>query len=507
MRTLLALPLLVLSAGTAAAHPLTDIRFDRTAAVRVSPDGVEVTYTLELSPFALHLDAARRLTPHDIAQLDRSGRDLPSTYARRVAAELAERFRLTADGTPLSPRVTHIEVTQTDHARCVFRLRAAWPPGGPQIALAVRDETFPDFPGVVNLTLDRKGGPGADVELLDLDEPPPGLRTKHSDQLTPEQLARSRSATAVVRLPVAIAPAPRESPGRRTATGVAAADSLSPAPAEPVPEPVITVDRTPAPNLLADLFARGLPALFDWNLGIGVLLLAAFLFGAAHAFTPGHGKTLVAAYLVGERGTARHAVVLALTTTLAHTGSVMAMAAILWGVYGERLPAGAHGGLQFVAGLFVIAVGAWLLLRRAAGKADHFHLFEDHHHHDHHHHHHHDHHHGRTPDTAKTTAGWVRLVLMGVGGGLVPCWDAVLLLVAASALGRLGFALPLLFAFSLGLAVVLVALGLGVVYAHRAGATRFRERRWFRLLPVISAAVLVGLGFWLCKEAVGLLSG
>ncbi len=96
---------------------------------------------------------------------------------------------------------------------------------------------------------------------------------------------------------------------------------------------------------------------------------------------------------------------------------------------------------------------------------------------------------------------------MGVGGGLVPCWDAVLLLVAASALGQLGFALPLLFAFSLGLAVVLVALGLGVVYAHRAGATRFRERRWFRLLPVVSAAVLVGLGFWLCKQAVGLLSG
>jgi cytochrome c biogenesis protein CcdA len=72
-------------------------------------------------------------------------------------------------------------------------------------------------------------------------------------------------------------------------------------------------------------------------------------------------------------------------------------------------------------------------------------------------------------------------------------------------MGRVGFALPLLFAFSLGLGVVLVALGVAVVYAHRAGETRFKDSRWFRLLPVVSAVLLVGIGVWLCRQAVGML--
>jgi ABC-type nickel/cobalt efflux system permease component RcnA len=91
---------------------------------------------------------------------------------------------------------------------------------------------------------------------------------------------------------------------------------------------------------------------------------------------------------------------------------------------------------------------------------------------------------------------------MGIGGGLVPCWDAVLLLVAAVALDRVGFAIPMLLAFSAGLGMVLVALGVGVVYAHRAGATRFKDSRIFRALPVVSALLMVCIGFWLCKEAV-----
>lgn len=93
---------------------------------------------------------------------------------------------------------------------------------------------------------------------------------------------------------------------------------------------------------------------------------------------------------------------------------------------------------------------------------------------------------------------------MGLGGGIVPCWDAVLLLVAAAALNRVGFAVPLLLAFSAGLGLVLVGLGVGVVYAYRAGSKRFREARWFQVLPMVSAAFLVGVGFWLCKQAVAM---
>ncbi len=55
-------------------------------------------------------------------------------------------------------------------------------------------------------------------------------------------------------------------------------------------------------------------------------------------------------------------------------------------------------------------------------------------------------------------------------------------------------------AFSLGLALVLVLLGVGVVYANRAGGRRFAERRWFRSLPVVSSAILIGLGVWFARD-------
>ncbi|HVL13999.1 MAG TPA: hypothetical protein VM529_15630 [Gemmata sp.] len=500
MRLFLAPTVALLVAAPAAAHPLTELRFDRTAAVRAGADGVAVRYKLEVSALALQLDSARRFGAADIAKLDKTLAGLASAYAGKVQAELAEKFRVEADGRPLAFRFEPTEVTFTDHAVCEYRMFAPWPPGGRERRLEVRDETFAGQPGVLNLTLDWRGGGGPRVELSDHEDPPARVRTQNADKLTPEEVAASRRASAMVVLPAAV-----EAPA-------------TPTPAGPAVEPVVNVTVEPAPNLFADLFRRGLPALFDSALGIGVLLLAAFLFGAAHAFTPGHGKTLVAAYLVGERGTVKHAIVLGLATTVAHTGSVIAVAAVLYGVYGNRVPAAAQGTLQFVAGLLVLAVGLWLLMRRVAGKADHFHFGGHHHHHGHDHdhahshdHHHghphahdHHHHHGPSPASAKTTAGWARLVLMGVGGGLVPCWDAVLLLVAAVALDRVGFAIPMLVAFSAGLGAVLVALGVGVVYAHRAGARRFKDSRWFRALPVVSAVLLVCIGFWLCKQAVGM---
>jgi ABC-type nickel/cobalt efflux system permease component RcnA len=508
------LGLLLLISAKASAHPLTDLRFDRTAAVRLSADGVEVTYTLEASTLALYLDAARRLTPAEIAALKRNVLEFTTTYAKKVAPELTEKFKIKADGAPVSIKVAAIDVKVSDHAVCRFTLTAAWPSGNRERTLTVVDETFPDKPGVLNLTLDAKGTAEKQVELIDLDEPPIKIRTRQSELLTPDEAAIARRASAEIRLPIAIAPNPHEfvpgSTNKDTTTEPSAVESAT--------EPVIHTEVSRAPDLFTDLTLRGLPALFDSTLGVGVLLLAAFLFGAAHAFTPGHGKTLVAAYLIGERGTVRHAILLASVTTITHTGSVIAVAAILWSVYGNDVPGRTQGGLQFIAGLLVVGVGLWLLFRRLTGQADHFHLFGGHHHHHeenktagshshgHTHSHSHDrghgHHHGPSPESAKSTTGWLRIILMGLGGGIVPCWDAVLLLVAATALNRVGFAVPLLLAFSAGLGTVLVGLGISVVYAYRMGAGRFREHRWFRVLPMVSAVFLVGVGFWLCKQAV-----
>jgi ABC-type nickel/cobalt efflux system permease component RcnA len=225
-----------------------------------------------------------------------------------------------------------------------------------------------------------------------------------------------------------------------------------------------------------------------------VMLLLAAVFGAAHALTPGHGKTMVAAYLVGERGTARHAIVLGLVTTLTHTGAVLLLAAGLYWKYRDAAPATISSVLGFVGGLLIAGLGLWLFLRRIAGQADHVHIGGAGHTHN--------------PDGTVTfhepPAGWGRLVVLGVSGGIVPCWDAVLLLMFAISAQLLWIALPLLLAFSAGLASVLIAIGLAVVYAKGAAGNRFANSRIWQALPLISAALLIVLGLMLCRQSLQL---
>jgi ABC-type nickel/cobalt efflux system permease component RcnA len=240
------------------------------------------------------------------------------------------------------------------------------------------------------------------------------------------------------------------------------------------------------------------------------LLLVAAGLGAVHALTPGHGKTLVAAYLVGERGTTLHAVVLGVVTTLTHTGVVLLIAIGLMFV-SEDVRRQVAGGLGLGMGLLVAGLGIWLLLRRLSGGADHIHIGGSGHHHHHHGHHHHHHDHGHADHDhdehgnvvpRRGPLGWWGLVVLGMSGGIVPCWDAVAMLVLAVGMGRLALALPLLLAFSAGLAGVLVLVGVLVVHARGFAQSRWGEGRLVRALPVFSALVVAALGFWLCYDSV-----
>src|SRR5262249_11403641 len=151
-----------------------------------------------------------------------------------------------------------------EHLQIRFVLRADWPPGPKRRSFAIEDETFEGKTGVMNLTIDREGGPDSGVELVEVDEPPLGLRNRPSIDLKPEEAAKLRKASAGVDLPRAIEPPPEpKNPG------------VNP-PGSPA-EPAVTVKEGERPSLVADLFRRGLPALFDSSFGIGVLLLAAFL--------------------------------------------------------------------------------------------------------------------------------------------------------------------------------------------------------------------------------------
>jgi nickel/cobalt transporter (NicO) family protein len=189
------------------------------------------------------------------------------------------------------------------------------------------------------------------------------------------------------------------------------------------------------------------------HLGAGVALLAvlvSLLLGATHAALPGHGKTVMAAYLAGKRGSVRDAVVVGATVTVTHTAGVLALGlglTLSTTLAGERVT----DDLGVVSGALVAVIGAGLLWQALRGHRGHDH---EHEHHDHEHHHH------GHPDRGPRRLG---LVGMGVAGGLVPSPSAVVVLLGAVALGRTWFGVLLVLTYGLGMAATLTAAGLVLV--------------------------------------------
>jgi nickel/cobalt transporter (NicO) family protein len=244
---------------------------------------------------------------------------------------------------------------------------------------------------------------------------------------------------------------------------------------------------------------------------VALSMLAAFFWGAAHALTPGHGKAVVAAYLIGARGTARHAGILGLTVTLTHTAGVFILGAVTLYLSRYILPEVLYPWLSVASGVLVILIGLTLLYRHLdkmscgenAGRthAEHTHSPGEHSsHHGEHSHGHHTHSHGGhththlPADDSKVT--WRGLVALGVSGGLVPCPAALVLLLGAVSLDRLGFGMVLVLAFSAGLAVVLTGIGLLMIYARKLFERFSFEAKVPRLVPVASASIitLAGIG-------------
>lgn len=243
------------------------------------------------------------------------------------------------------------------------------------------------------------------------------------------------------------------------------------------------------------------PLASPWALA--ALLGSCALLGALHALTPGHGKTMLAAYLVGERGTVRQALVLGTVVTVTHTSSVIALGvAVLvagrWVVPGVVVPA-----VEVLAGLAVLALGLRLVRARRRGRAaghDHSHEHDHPHEHDEHDHAHHHgghgHDHGHAHDGPVRLGGVRGLVTMGVSGGVIPCPEALGVLLLAVGLHRTAMGLGMIVAFSTGLALVLVGLGVVLVRARplvdRLGARRRPDAASW--LPVASAVVVTVLG-------------
>jgi nickel/cobalt transporter (NicO) family protein len=220
--------------------------------------------------------------------------------------------------------------------------------------------------------------------------------------------------------------------------------------------------------------AGGFTSLLEGE-GLLIALALAVFWGAAHALSPGHGKTIVTAYLVGSRGTPAHAALLGLITTATHTAGVFALGGVTLALSQWIVPDRLYPWLDLAAGLLVVGVGASVLAARARHARAHAHG------HDHHHHHHH--HHDRRG-----------LLAIGISGGLLPCPSALVVLLAAISLHRVAFGMLLVLAFSAGLALAITGVGVIAVYAKRAFARFDGGGRLVALLPAASALVIVIAG-------------
>ena len=279
-----------------------------------------------------------------------------------------------------------------------------------------------------------------------------------------------------------------------------------------------------------------------------VALVVSFVLGGLHALTPGHGKAIVAAYLVGSKGRVIDAIFLGLVVTVTHTFSVIVLGVVMLVAQGFA-PEDIVPWLSLFSGVLIVGIGAWLLTRNMkqyySGGAqrqahghhhphphdhshahdhsqehDHDHSHADDHDHDHDHDNHshdhsHDDDHGHSYDDALTHShggrthshappertGFLGLLSLGISGGIVPCVDALIGLLFAISLNKLVWGLIILCAFSLGLAAVLVAIGILMVLAKPVIERFTGEGVWLQRLPIISAAVVILLGAVLVFKA------
>ncbi len=497
---MLALAMLgLLPSGRVEAHPLGNFTINHYSALEFSEGSVRILYVL---------DFAEIPTLQQMKQLDTDGdgalsEEEASAYLEANLSGLVEGLRLEVAGTALPLRINDRSAafvpgqgglpTLRIEANLGADLPEDWNQGSS--AGYYTDSNYEDRLGWREIVV--RGGRGVAVEGSSV--PASGvskeLRTYPQDSLSSPLNHREATFTLV----------PSREAGAGSTAGQAAEN--------------IQTNNTggKATDRVAALVSveRMTPSL------ILLSLLAALFWGATHALTPGHGKAVVAAYLVGARGTARHAAFLGLTVTVTHTLGVFALGLVTLYLSRYILPEVLYPWLNVLSGLLVVLIGITLFSRRlrvalGRGGTQVGHSHHTHEHHDHEHTHSHDHgahthshdghehthmhghthtHDGHThshlpPGADGSRVTWRSLLALGVSGGLVPCPSALVLLLSAISLDRLEFGMVLVVAFSIGLAVVLTGIGLLMVYARRLFERFSFEARMPRFLPVASAMAI-----------------
>ena len=531
----LALLLLLLPARACLAHPMGNFSVNHYSKLTLEPDGIRLQYYIDLAEIPTYQELQQyNITPADTAAL--------SPFLTRRGAELERGLSLRVDGAALPLQLVSKGVIFPPGAgglptmKLGYVFHAAYPTSKGAASLAYADNNYPGHAGWKEIIV---AGPPA---LLQASSAPStdrsaGLSNYPTDMLNspPQDLSATVRFTvpAAPVLPAAIAAKVQRSSAPASSATATVAEAH---PVTPKHSPVHVAATTPRKAVHASALhvaaapRAAAPAqqpmhleanrqgtsrsaftqlVTTQHLSLWFLFTAAFIsmgLGALHALEPGHGKTIVAAYLVGSRGTARHAMLLGIIVTVAHTASVFALGAIT--LYASRyiLPEQLYPWLGILSGLTIAALGGYMLLRRWTGEdmehahaagAMHGHWFSR-----------------RTKETSdlaaaaavaqpeNRTVSLTQLFTLGITGGIIPCPAALVVLLSAFSLHRVGFGFFLITAFSIGLAAVLISFGLLMVYARRF-ISRLQvdgplTRRW---LPVASAAFMTILGLAITVRA------
>ena len=532
--TRLAAALALLLAPAASPHPLGDFSINQYFILDGTAPAPEIQYLLDVAeiPSFTELDLLDTDYDSEITQAE------VETYLDRRIPQLAQHLHLTVNGDEVPLTVTRhkLILLEGNGGMVVFNillgLKAegmAWPDVAP-VTVTLSSENYPGEQGTRECLLLSGGrftdstatlpaeilGKQAPVEQVVLDATVYGNRDANfSLHLTPgaasddgpaveQALAFTWTSTARLAaemgetgLSSGIASALIDSGFRAGMPGEA--QPLVRAAGDVSGENFQTGSRQAADTLANRLMdrmsaivrAKEIPPLL-----FGLGLIIALGLGMGHALAPGHGKTVMAAYLIGEQGTAWHAIILGIVVTITHTWSVILLGVVTLYFEGWLSEEQVNFWTGILSGAIIVAIGLILFRQRyqqflAAhqGGAGAWRFF-------------HGHDHGPDPELPAPVATGTRptyrnILWLGVSGGVVPCPAALIVLLLALKVGRLAYGLALILAFSLGLALVLVVIGLMVVRASTLLQRRnLAGHPMLQLMPLGSAALITLLGGW-----------
>jgi nickel/cobalt transporter (NicO) family protein len=523
LAALLAIGLAAVLPATVLAHPLGNFTINHYAGIRVERDRILLDVVIDQAEiptfqgrFDFDLDGDASLSDEEIE-------------AGRVTAceDLARSVSLSADGERLTPQLTAAGLSfplgvgglSTTREVCTFAALLPATIDTEPVEIGYVDRSFAERTGWREIVAQ---GSGVTVTAIDGElrgESLSGRLTRYpEDRIASPVRDGSLTISAIVGGPTLPAlDVPDASPVVAVVPAVpSAATSPIPTSAVPASPPLAASAAVPggiAASELPDIFRQA-----DLTpLVVMLSLAAAAALGAGHALTPGHGKTLMAAYLVGTRGSARHAIGLGAAVSVSHTVGILVLATVVLAATDVVAPDVIVRWAPLVAAVSIVLIGGWMLLgevgrRRGVARPQHDIAHADGHPHEHAHPHPHAHrsdvHSHEHPDThthaPTSTITWRSLFVLGLAGGLIPSTSALLILLGAIAAGRPAFGLVLVVAFGVGMAAVMSGIGLVLVTARdridRAqagiGFGRVREA-----IPLVASVVVLGFGVVLTGQA------